>query len=371
MKTTQATPRKKTLNTRQSLVEQFRSAIKEGEYRPGQTLPTEAELIKEHDLSRHNVRMAMLELVNEGLITRTPGQGTVVLRRKIRSRRITLVVQEPREWLAAGLAHGLMDTLREPNIRLELATCGDDQEEFDQTIRDVVESGSDGVVVSPLPWLRNHEWAFRLKQAGIPFVVNGILEGVETNVVSTDNYLGGQLAARHLIEQGYRRLYVVTPALASMADRQRLDGFLSIVAEYDEVESCLPIFFPLQQVDKREHQMPWLASQRAWKRYAERIKPSKPIGVFAINDFEAYGVCQASKELGLRIGPDIGVVGFDDRELARTCEPPLTTVQNRPEESGQRAGQMLMNQLESPETPISREIIEPKLIVRESASRSL
>lgn len=371
MNSMQTNPRSKNHSTRQDLVKELRSAIESRECQPGQMLPTEAELMEKYGLSRYNVRMAMLELVNEGLVTRTPGQGSVVTRRKTKSRRISLVVQEPREWLAAGIAHGLVEVLRESNIRTELVACGDEQEEFDQAIESVVESDCDGLVVNPLPWLKNHEWAFRLKQAGVPFVVTESIGGVQVNAVGVDNFLGGQLAANHLIEQGYRRLYVVSPEVASTSVRRRMDGFLGAVSRSKQVQTCLPVLFPLEHSDKAEHERPWLTSQRVWAEYGKQLDTGEPIGVFAISDFEAYGVCQACKELGLRIGPDVGVVGFDDRELARVNEPPLTTVRNTPEEVGRRAGQILLRQFENPEMGLSMEVIQPELVVRESTLRGV
>lgn len=52
--------------------------IKNGEYQPGEKIPTELALCEELDLSRPTVRQAIAELVAEGLLYIVKGRGTFV-----------------------------------------------------------------------------------------------------------------------------------------------------------------------------------------------------------------------------------------------------------------------------------------------------
>lgn len=56
----------------------LKQRIERDELRPGDRLPTEAELCEYYELSRTPVRQALQELVYEGFLTRTPGRGTFV-----------------------------------------------------------------------------------------------------------------------------------------------------------------------------------------------------------------------------------------------------------------------------------------------------
>lgn len=64
------------------LADRLRRAIYDNDLPPGAQLPTEAQLMEQHSVSRATVRLALGVLTNEGLITATPGRGTFVRERR-------------------------------------------------------------------------------------------------------------------------------------------------------------------------------------------------------------------------------------------------------------------------------------------------
>jgi len=65
--------------------------------------------------------------------------------------------------------------------------------------------------------------------------------------------------------------------------------------------------------------------------------PTPPTAVFAVSDKTAVGAYRAAAERGLAIPTDVSIVGFDDIEIARALNPPLTTVHVPVETMGQVA----------------------------------
>ncbi len=59
---------------RELLVEE----IQDGNFKPGQRIPSELDLCKEHDLSRPTVRQAISDLVADGILVIEKGKGTFV-----------------------------------------------------------------------------------------------------------------------------------------------------------------------------------------------------------------------------------------------------------------------------------------------------
>ncbi len=80
------------------LMEELRRRIEQGEWKPGDLIPSERELTETYGISRMTVRQALTELVNDGLLRRDQGRGTFVARPKIRKKlsRLTSFTEEMR-----------------------------------------------------------------------------------------------------------------------------------------------------------------------------------------------------------------------------------------------------------------------------------
>ncbi len=60
------------------LMQIIKESIESGELKPGDSLPTELELMEKYQLSRATVRQAVLQLVNDGYLRRIKAKGTFV-----------------------------------------------------------------------------------------------------------------------------------------------------------------------------------------------------------------------------------------------------------------------------------------------------
>ena len=61
------------------LADYIKRQISSGIYRPGDILPSEADLVRELNLSRTTVRLAFGLIANAGLVRREQGRGTIIL----------------------------------------------------------------------------------------------------------------------------------------------------------------------------------------------------------------------------------------------------------------------------------------------------
>lgn len=94
-----------------------------GKLQPGDQIPTEAELCRRYRISRTPVRQALLELVREGLLTRTVGRGTFVTPVERKTLHVQVTVPDERwQWPLQEAARLWNETYAESVIRLTFTT---------------------------------------------------------------------------------------------------------------------------------------------------------------------------------------------------------------------------------------------------------
>ncbi len=160
-----------------------------------------------------------------------------------------------------------------------------------------------------------------------------------------DNRYAGYQAAHHLVRNGYSRLVMLRPFEEQWLD-ERIEGARSAVRHAGHPHMQLQLF--PDAIDNS----PYLV--RATTGSVKAMVPellsqltndpeSSKMGIIAPNDDTAYAVIEAAAEVGLTVGKDFGLVGFDDD--ARSCTLGLTTVRPPVEEMGEEAGRLLLRAL--------------------------
>ena len=89
--------------------------------------------------------------------------------------------------------------------------------------------------------------------------------------------------------------------------------------------------------------------------------------VFVASDMMAHGALQALKQSGRRVPEDVAVIGFDDFEISRYSDPPLTTVRQPIVDMGRTMARQMLG-LVNDEQDVPRAVVLPtELVVRASA----
>ncbi len=175
--------------------------------------------------------------------------------------------------------------------------------------------------------------------------------------VGATNEQGGYDATEYLLELGHTRIGLVTGFLQMGCATDRIAGYRR--AHMDRgiaVDETL-----IRTGDFRQP----LGYERARELLALE-KP--PTAIFASNDESAFGVMEAVRDCGLRIGPDVSVIGFDDILTSSMVHPPLTTVRQPLKEMGRRATQMLLARIENPALVPERIDLPTELVIRQSCT---
>ncbi len=156
----------------------------------------------------------------------------------------------------------------------------------------------------------------RLADRHVPLIFVAHESDLGSSIV-VDNVRGGELATRHLIELGPRRLaYVSAGPLAREDDEARLSGYRRVLAQANHVAS-----------DQRELRLGSISRPKRHEALAELLRaPRRPTAIFAAEDILALELMQVASESGLHVPADVSIVGFDDISIAAHDLIALTTV---------------------------------------------
>ena len=130
--------------------------------------------------------------------------------------------------------------------------------------------------------------------------------------VRPDNAAAVELPLRRLAELGHTSVAFLSAPRRLMADPDRLRYFrrLSRVLGL----RATVVYSPLTMGDVQQAVQAVLAG------------PDAPTAVITNSDYTAHAVYKAARELGLRIGPGVSVVGHDDLATSELLDPPLATI---------------------------------------------
>ncbi|NLT14544.1 MAG: LacI family transcriptional regulator [Clostridiales bacterium] len=135
--------------------------------------------------------------------------------------------------------------------------------------------------------------------------------------VCSDNFTGGCLAARHLIDKGCKKpaYFSGSPTLVGMDANKRLQGFESVLREH----SMHPVVLELSE-DR-------FVSMKYEDVIAAFFEEHGDVdGVFTSNDIIAAEIIRYCGQKGIEIPGKLKVVGYDDIDLAGLFMPSITTI---------------------------------------------
>lgn len=176
--------------------------------------------------------------------------------------------------------------------------------------------------------------------------------------IRIDDRKGGYLAAKHLLDQGHRRIAFVSPSTRYPGVMQeRFQGFCQALQEQG-------LTFP------EEDQ--FTITDTLYERgmdVGEAIAARPEItAVAAMADVLALGVMEGLRQGGRRVPEDVSITGFDDLPECRYAYPKLTSISQHMEEKVRIAGDYLFAMLRGEQCPGGSRIVDVEVISRQSVA---
>ncbi|HJP80494.1 MAG TPA: LacI family DNA-binding transcriptional regulator [Pseudonocardiaceae bacterium] len=228
-----------------------------------------------------------------------------------------------------------------------------------------------GVIIAPVGDVEVE--LARMRARGIASVLSARrAESPDQASVSIDHFAGGQLAMRHLLDQGRKRIGFIASSLELRQVADRLNGALSVIG------SAAAATLEIIPVPERSVEAGITCANEIVRRSARQ----RPDALFCANDLLAIGVIQAFVAgQHVRVPADIAVIGYDDSAFAQSTIVPLSTIRTPHTELGTAAADLLFEEIalldrdeaatSGDSTQRHRQIeFSPELVVRASTGRA-
>jgi len=193
----------------------------------------------------------------------------------------------------------------------------------------------------------------RIHAARLPCI---LVDGIHPSLpsIAVDDVSGGEMATRHLIELGHRRIALIgdpPPEFRFDWSRDRTRGYERAL-DRAGIERR-PEY--VREGTRLLHVARGIAAELL-------ALPDRPTAIFAASDTQAFGTLEAARALGIRVPEELSVIGFDDIEVASYAG--LTTVRQPLFQSGHRGCELLLQALAGQALAVRTETMPLELVAR-------
>jgi DNA-binding LacI/PurR family transcriptional regulator len=209
----------------------------------------------------------------------------------------------------------------------------------------------DGVIVASSTLPSSFARAFAMAQLPVVHAFGRSALQPDVHVVGIDNVACGHMAARALIDRGYRHVGFLGGPEAATSTQDRAAGFLQAL------RACPDITVSVSHAadytfDAGRAQMQRLLAHGPAQAY------------FCGDDLLAVGALSAIEDAGLNVPADIGLIGLNDMEMSRWQNIGLTTIRQPIAEIIDAAIDLVVASIDDPKLPPTSKLFDCHVIER-------
>ncbi|CAM3934547.1 MULTISPECIES: LacI family DNA-binding transcriptional regulator [Flavobacterium] len=192
---------------------------------------------------------------------------------------------------------------------------------------------------------------------GMPIVMfDRVANEILSDKVIIDDQLAAYQAVSFLVEEGRKKIALITTVDYVSVGKLRTDGYLKALTDHS-IDINDDLIIKIEDIDNCSEAI-------------EKLISNQDIdAVFAVNELFAVVAIKAVTKKEIKIPEEISVIGFTDGIISKFSSPSITTVSQNGVKMGRKAAEMLIERLEDEDEENERyrtEVIETNLIQRES-----
>lgn len=228
----------------------LKERIQSGEFVPGDTVPSERQLVQDYGVSRITIVKSVDLLVDEGLIERQQGRGNFVTQPPVEidePERLKIAILFPYVLDANRLFNGFLKGIGGREVQLQIMGFYEATSE-NWYVQNALEQGVEGFLFFPVHGFDNSDLYQELLNKQIPFVmVDRYYPQLESDYIIFDDFDAGYKLTEFLIQKGHKRIAILTSHEVTVTSiRARLHGYQKALEAngmiYDEKLVWLDIY---------------------------------------------------------------------------------------------------------------------------------
>lgn len=324
----------------------------------GVSIITVSKVLRNHADIGEKTRQRVLDKVREMNYTPNLAARSLVTGRTYL---VGLVVPDLLHTFFAEIARSLSAALLKKGYCLTISTTEEDTGLEERTIERLLARRVDALIIASAE--SQSATLERIALEGLPLVlIDRRFPSFEANYVGVDDERVGELATRHLLEVGCKRIAHLRGPDTSCG-RGRVEGYRTALAAAG-LKPQTGYISALSLADAHG-----IEQGEALTRELLRRKP-RPDGIFSFNDAMAIGAMHVLHEAGLRVPEDVAVIGAGNLYYGDELRVPLSTIDQQTRQAGERTARLVLALLEAKTPPRPRAILlEPRLVPRASTKR--
>lgn len=307
------------MSKRERLKSLIKADITTGEYKPGDRLPSENEIVAKYKVSRNTVRETLSALVEEGLLYRINGKGTFLSDRKAARKKIALVVPylftgtDPHTRLTAriDIIHGLVDKLEshafETGCDTLLHISNHDFEKERSILTSLADSDVKAVLVIHMVDPANIECLSSIREKGIPVIAIDEWSPMGGYSIGCDNFQGAKAATETLLDNGFDSICYITNDSCIAPLNSRIEGHLRALKDRGYTPDIIYVSAEGENTERN-----W--EKAAYEAVKKAVSGRSSMAVFADMPHLARGAWQAISETDIPHNR-LALASFDDPYL--------------------------------------------------------
>lgn len=264
-----------------------------------------------------------------------------------------LIITDINNPFYTALARGVEDYAQERGYSVLLCNTDEDQSKEDRYLEVAAQERVAGVILAPRASTSDISSLF---SSGIPLVAVDRKLNQPVDFVTAASFEGAVLATEHLLRQGWTRPACITrPADTATTEERRL-GYREVVRRHSLAEIVRHVPFHSNEADE----------------VVEALLDSEtpPDSFLTVDSMLSLAILAGLKRRRVRVGRDVGLIGFDDSAWAPIVEPSLSVIAQPAYEMGMVAAQLLFDRIQN-RSSMDRQvmILNTTMIIRGSSRR--